>query len=605
MSITTRIILLCTLLLATLETKAQELIKSDNNPWATSAAYQNAIESLDHGNMDEAFVWFDKEVKLHPSNGYALVNWGLIKALKSLIDLGDIDPDNGTNVNPTYLSQFLTSMDNALEMMQHGIDLIPSSDSQAVCDACMLFSSTIEYKLRATHMSTDSVKQLNYLSRAVEVHPCEKVLLELMDKKMVDGDITSIKDEIELFYETFPTNHLAVALMAKLTEVQKNYEKTIELADTYFAMPRDEGSQSLDANIMTLKAQALNKLGKEREAIDLLLQIIEDPTIDAGNNAINELLRIAATSPNEVLMKLRQHEFTSQGDPTWPLMQGIVYSYSLKNHKAAIPYYETVLAAKPGDKMTVDNLAYCYYMAGMVDKALLYADASDRMNGSNDKTAMLLKLGRLDEIIASRKTIVSLSNVTNIDIDNYSFLGKLYYLNKDHAQALPMLNKAIALNDSMPEANYLKGMILKQQGNENDANTCFEKAAAAVPQHSASPETLMSAMSLVELGRLAEAREANDMLAAEWEKALQDFEPTSLSVKCSSTAYEIAAIYNMLGDTAQALKFLDLHFQHDYLSYNFGLINLDRRFDSLRQQPEFVDMINKYYSMWKGNEAYK
>lgn len=600
MRIRTALLLLLALLFASFGTRAEVLLKSNLNPWATSSAYQKAMTALDKGELDEAFTWFDKEMKLHPNNGYALVNWGCGKALSALLEFENVnDEEDGTLVFPP---QFSTMVDEGIGMMEKGISLIPSNDSKSVCDACRMLSSTIDIKFQSMPLSTDSAKQQEYLHKAIETHPCEEVFMVLMEKKFIPGDLNSIKDEIALFYEKCPTNPNSVAMMAKLMEVQGNYDKAIQLVDNYTAMQKEKG-QSLDGEMLLLKAQTLTKLGRQSEATDILFHIIENPSIEGYSNAPEELLRIAATAPEEVLMKLRQREFTSEGSLLWPLMQGMVYSYSLHDYSAAIPYFESVQERNPGDKSVINNLAYCYYMTGKVDNALVYADASDRLNDNSDKMSMLLKLGRLDEIIASRKALVSLDNIVDVDKSDYSFLGKLYYLKKDYVHALSMLDKALAIDDSIPEANFFKGKILKEQGNEISANSYFEKAASVVSPHITSPDLVIGTMSLAELGRLNEAREANDMLAREWDEALRQKDPTNVSVEGSTSAYEIAGIYSMIGDTEKALKYLDNHFQHDYLCYNFGLMNLDWRFDNLRQLHEYVNIVNKYYVKWKGNQA--
>lgn len=600
MRINARLILLVAMLLAMMGASAQALLKSEQNPWASSTCYAKAMAALDDGELEDAFEWFDKEMKTHPGNGYALVNWGCGKVLCAMLEHEeDFNEEDGSLVIPP---EFTTMVDDGIGMMEKGISLIPSSDGKAVCDACQMLSSALDIKLQATHQGADSVKQQEYLYKAIETHPCEEVFMALMEKKFVPGDMLSIHDEITLFYEKCPTNPNSVAMMAKLMDVEGDYDKTIQIVDKYTAMPKSKG-QSLDAEMLLLKAQTLGRLGRQGDAIDILFQILEDPQIDGYGRAPEELVRIASTAADEVLMKLRQREFASEGNLLWTLMQGMVYSYSLHDYPAAIPYFETVLEQNPGDKSLIDDLAYSYYMAGNTGKALVYADASDRLNGDSEKISMLLKLGRLDEIIANRKALTTVAGIVNVSEDDYTFLGKLYYLKKDYAQALPMLDKAIELNDSFPEACFFKGRILKLQGNPIAANACFEKAVDAVLPHITSPGLVMRAMSLVELGRLDEAREANDMLASEWDEALLHKDPTNASVESTTSAYEIAGIYSMLGDIEKALKYLDYHFQHDYLSYNFGLMNLDWRFDNLRQKPEYVNIVNKYYLKWRGKNS--
>ena len=86
--------------------RAQELIMwfdSDQyNQWTTSANFANGIKIIKEGkqeeDLDDAISCFDKEIKQHPLNGYALCNKSMIMAMQTMFQSYDFtdteDPDS-------------------------------------------------------------------------------------------------------------------------------------------------------------------------------------------------------------------------------------------------------------------------------------------------------------------------------------------------------------------------------------------------------------------------------------------------------------------------------------------------------------------------------
>ena len=109
-------------------------------------------------------------------------------------------------------------------------------------------------------------------------------------------------------------------------------------------------------------------------------------------------------------------------------------------------------------------------------------------------------------------------------------------------------------------------------------------------------------MCLIELGNTSEAHEAINSLATACESDIASKPGNHDFLETNVPCYDIAAAYAMLGDSDNALKFLDLHFTHDYLSYNFGRLERDSRFDSLRDLPRFNQLVEKYLKKWKGEQ---
>ena len=87
----TRLIFLTLFLATVILGRADELIlwsDSDQyNQWTTSSNFVNGMKIIKEGKQDDidnAISYFDKELKQHPLNGYALCNKSMIMAMQTM-----------------------------------------------------------------------------------------------------------------------------------------------------------------------------------------------------------------------------------------------------------------------------------------------------------------------------------------------------------------------------------------------------------------------------------------------------------------------------------------------------------------------------------------
>lgn len=68
--------------------------------------------------------------------------------------------------------------------------------------------------------------------------------------------------------------------------------------------------------------------------------------------------------------------------------------------------------------------------------------------------------------------------------------AEFYILNQKYSEAVKVLKKAIASDDSNPHAHYLYGLALEGSNEQEDAKMCFRRALELDPKHTEAQEHL-------------------------------------------------------------------------------------------------------------------
>lgn len=138
----------------------------------------------------QAIAEFQKEIKQHPRNGYALCNIALCQVHFANIELNQflVDVFNGdVNVVASSQEEMMEKLDamyqekrlkrisiieNALKTMDQGMAMLPSADKQTRCDVLLK-------KYEIIKNDDGTVGELEQcLTQAVNIHPCENSYLE-------------------------------------------------------------------------------------------------------------------------------------------------------------------------------------------------------------------------------------------------------------------------------------------------------------------------------------------------------------------------------------------------------------------------------------------
>src|SRR6266542_4145522 len=187
----------------------------------------------------------------------------------------------------------------------------------------------------------------------------------------------------------------------------------------------------------------------------------------------------------------------------------------------------------------------------------------------------LAVMGRSNEALAERKLALELEPLSLIV--NFE-LGLAFYFDRDYDQAIEQFQKTLELDQNFPPALNFLPAAYEQKGMYSEAIAEFKKAIA-LP---AGNEWTLSKGGLGHLyavtGKKSEARTLLDELK-------------QLSAKEYVPATSVALIYAGLGEKDQAFAWLDTGYEQR--AFQLPWIKLDPRFDSLRSDSRFEDLMRR------------
>lgn len=594
----TRLFFLTLFLAIVILGRADELImwfdSDQHNQWTTSANFANGIKIIKEGKMDDidhAISYFDKEIKQHPSNGYALCNKSMIMAMQTMLTSYDyLDTEDPDSI--AMGQEFVTKgMHQAIELMDQGQRLIPTADSLMQANA-WLWKAYFHKECKPL----DSLQMVSCLEKSTDYKPnadIYKVLIELA----WDEDDTSKSEKYALkAIEKFPENSEFFLFMAGAASQKEDYDGVLNYAGRYIEMAKQQGDE-IDSDVVIEYAKALAQKGHPDDATDFLLSGGVDYQF-----LYNSLKRIGA-NPNMVLSKIGQREFAEEGNPVvWNMLRGLIYCFDKQDYKAAT---ESFLKAENDNEPRLWNqcIGYSYYMAGDIPNALLHSQAATNLCVTGNLQQLQENQGMIDQLINNLTTKLSLSDVFTIETDDYVNLGKYYMLKKCPEQALEPLSNAMSTTPHPLQANLYYAMALTDVGRNAEATQSLEEIIDSVTENSSTTNQAIKAQACVMLDRTNEARTILESLEKAWHPNPLFISDENRTLDGSDVScYDIAAVYAMIGDNAKACEWTAKHFENDELPYNFGYMALDRRFDAIKKQPEFQQLIDKYYYQWKNNK---
>ena len=185
----------------------------------------------------------------------------------------------------------------------------------------------------------------------------------------------------------------------------------------------------------------------------------------------------------------------------------------------------------------------------------------------------LVMMRRFEESIAEIKRAQALDPLSRIINSN---LGLHYYYARQYDQAIDQLRKTINLNPDFGLAYFYMGRALLQKGMHREAIAELQKARELSGED---PETIAElGYAYAVAGRRAEAQGVlNDL--------------TELSKRRFVLPYFFASIHTGLGDKDQAFAYLEK--AYDVSHPGLALVNVDPKFDSLRSDPRFPELVRR------------
>jgi tetratricopeptide (TPR) repeat protein len=185
----------------------------------------------------------------------------------------------------------------------------------------------------------------------------------------------------------------------------------------------------------------------------------------------------------------------------------------------------------------------------------------------------LLASGRTEEGLAESRRALSLDQLSPI---MNTHIGWHYMYTHQYDQALDALRKALDLDPNYALGNWYLGWLYEQQGKYPEALQYMRKAQEGVQKN----PTLVADIAHV-YAMSGDTGAAMKILA----QLNQDSKTSYVN------SYEVALIYLALGKKREAFQWLERAYKErsDLLIY----LNADPRLDSIRSDPQFVDLAHR------------
>jgi serine/threonine protein kinase/predicted Zn-dependent protease len=186
---------------------------------------------------------------------------------------------------------------------------------------------------------------------------------------------------------------------------------------------------------------------------------------------------------------------------------------------------------------------------------------------------LLTPLGRFDEAVQQARKALELEPASLVI---NAAVGLVHYFARHFDAAIDHFQRALDRDPDFPVTNLFLGQAYVQKSRFKEALDCFQRALALD-----SDNTNMQATYAHAAARADEKKAAREIL----QKLLD------LAIKKYVSSYDIASIHCGLGETGQALSFLEKAAEeHAYL---LSYLNVDPILDPLRNQERFRELIGK------------
>jgi len=186
---------------------------------------------------------------------------------------------------------------------------------------------------------------------------------------------------------------------------------------------------------------------------------------------------------------------------------------------------------------------------------------------------LLASLGRLDE---ARLEIKRAHELDPLSLGIQANLGMISYFGRQYDQVIRQLQETIELDQKFFVSHWGLGLAYEQKGRQEEAIAHFKQAVSLSGGNTNVVASLGHAYAMG-----GHEREA--------QKIIEELKDRTKKGYVSS--YQIAVVYIGLGHKDQALEWLEKAVQEH--STLLGYLKMDPRFDSLRSDPRFADLLRR------------
>lgn len=566
------------------------IVNTGQNKWASSKFFAKGIEAINDDDLEMAIDMFEKEVKLHPSNGYAICNLAHCQFLTAKNEMfTDIySEDSSEQEIAAAKEKGNKGMSAVLPLLNKGISMLPSADGEAQCQAYRLKSSML-----CSLAEVDSAEVAASYEKAIAIHPCVEAYEDHINFFFNNTDV--VLADLKMLRKLNPDDPSYIKLQTLLAYRDKDYDQCLTLYEEHNDILNRDGENVIDEQMAAIQLMSLKSLGRDEKAMNLALKYIEEYEL---GDAISLYLQMAKNNPELAEMQLKQRLFAETGDErVWNTMLGRVMESQKDYRRALESLFKVEKVAH--ESFIFYEIAMCYYMLADTDNALKYIDVATLLDGGEEylstRDDILINMGKASKVISEKKMGMELiKNASGGEISQRLTLADLLLQERDYSQAADVMASIIDSTYSA-KAYSIYAEALKGVGRTAEAQKYLQK----ITELDAFPysDIVYIAPAYHALGREEGARNQAESLSQCWE----DYQKDPDNEEKLSSCYDIAVVYAQLGDSDKAMEYLEKHFLHDDMPYNFGQIDRDWRLDSVRELPQFKALVEKYRKQWKSN----
>lgn len=335
------------------------------------------------------------------------------------------------------------------------------------------------------------------------------------------------------------------------------------------------------------RAEVYAKQHKWREAVDDVITCLQN------NQSENKAFRVMETLADSSFQLLNiRMKAQYRKDPTnayWPMLLADVCGR--KERYAEALKYNQVAFDISGHPSVAAQVAQTQVMMGQYDEALKMMDRACELDSTNidlvyTRAQIKEEAALYDDALADyEKYIAAYPDHAQGYENKASCLERMGRI--DEAQEA--LESALAHNPKSPQSNLLQGKILKLQGDMAGARPFLEEAIAQDKNNRSMHHSMYAYLYL----------EKYDSLEAVQKRLLE----RDAANPNNGNLYNVACLYALRGDTAQAMSYLKQSLKAGFISFNHA--RKDRDFGAMLEAPDFLNLLAEYEARFAENQGIK
>lgn len=516
----------------------------DKNNRPNSYNYQRGVEAIQKENTEEALEYLNKEISDNPKNGYAYSWIAMVRC------------------HQEEYGRALTASDLALKHL-------PKKDKEYTYFA-------YETRARIYCALEDTIKAIADYTAAIKVSPEEADAYEkraqiYYEQKKYDLADADYKKLISLDQGGV----MGYMGIGRNLNAQEKWDAAIEQFNFVEKMHPSYSS------VFAFRAESY--LGKKDwdKATDDIMSALK---IDSNDKAFYMMQDLEDAPFTRLKAKFQIQAAKETNEEKWPYYLGIIHEKK-DLYKQAIKFYEEA-NKRDISAYNLERIAICYERDGQFENCLSTLERALNM----EPKRISLRTLKANILYEAGKTKAAIEQWDSVLTDYPDYAWGYYRRgwfkeNLDAEGAIEDFTMAVTLDPTDTYSYIARGHLYEKIGKKDLAKDDYEKIIE-IEKEPKDYETLHYAYQAL----------------GNYEKAIEVMD--SIIVRDSTEAgtfYDAACLYSKMGKTEEALKYLEKALKMGYK--RFAHMDNDHDLDSLRNLPEFIDLVKKYKDSAKEDQT--